>query len=377
MALTPRKHGITQTEAPIGAISLDSPGVAAWGVVATAPAGDFDPGDVILVDDIDAAIEAAGSGGTAGSVLRAVRTFGRSLGVLIVVAEEEETADQIAAVVAGVERLRTAEQVVGLRPRIIAAPGLDTAAATAALAAMAVALNGMAYAAAIGATPAEIQTYRSGYGQRELVLLDGDLTMADPVTGENEVSYATAHAVGLRAWLDREVGYHKTISNVALPGVTGMTVARSWDLNTAETQMGLINGADVTGVIRRNGFRFWGNRTCSSDPQFAFESAVRSKQALDDVCASGLFPYIDQPLRASLARDIVESLNALARREVRAGRLIGCEFFLTDANTRDQLAAGKLRLGRRYTPVAPLEDLGIVSEITDEFYVDFAAQAAG
>lgn len=387
MALTPRNHGITQTEAPIGRVSLEVAPTSIWGVVATAPAavtaGDLEQDKAMLITDVEAAVALAGADGTAARTLRAIADFGRSIGVLVIVAEgeganaEEIATDQAAKTIAGLELIRSAEQSVGVRPRIVAAPGLDTKDVVTALAAVAPKLNGFAYAAAAGATPADVNTFRIDFGARELMLIDGDFLAFDAVAAGEAVSFATARAVGLRAWLDREVGYHKTLSNVVIPGVTGVTVPRSWDLFSIDTDMGLINGADVTGIIRRNGFRFWGNRTCSADPRFVFESAVRSAQVLNDVCGEGLFPYIDQPNRPSLALDIIESINALGRREVRAGRLIGFEAFLAEGNTPDQLAAGKLKIGRRWTPVAPLEDLGITSEITDEFYADFAQLAAG
>ena len=45
------------------------------------------------------------------------------------------------------------------------------------------------------------------------------------------------------------------------------------------------------------------------------------------------------------------------------------------SNTPEMLAAGKLKIGYRFTPCAPLEELGIGPEITDEFYADFAELA--
>ena len=53
----------------------------------------------------------------------------------------------------------------------------------------------------------------------------------------------------------------------------------------------------------------------------------------------------------------------------------GFEAFLAEGNTPEMLAAGKLKIGYRFTPCAPLEELGIGPEITDEFYADFAELA--
>lgn len=384
MALTPRPHGVRIAEAAAGVLTLTVAATSVWGIVAQASdavAATFPLDTAVLVTDLPAAIADAGVAGTLATTLRAISNTGRSIGVVVRVGEgtgdtpAEIAADRDAKVIAGLQQLRLAEQAVGVRPRILACPGLDTQAVAAALGVVAPQLNGFAYAAAIGETPAEVKTYRDGFGARELELIDRDFMAVDG-EGDEVTSYAAAHAVGVRAWLDREVGYHKTISNVAVPGVTGIVSPRTWDFQSADTEMGLINGADVTGLIRRNGYRFWGNRTCSDDPRFAFESAVRTNQVLRDTIADGVFPYVDRPLTAQLANDIIESINAMFRREKLAGRIIGAEAFLAPGNTADQLAAGKLQIGYRYTPCAPLEDLGITSEITDEFYADTFALAA-
>lgn len=379
MALTPRKHGITQTEVQAANAALFVAAMSIWGVVCNASDADavtFPAGEAVLVNDLDAAIADAGEEGSLSRTLQAIRALGKSTGVVVRVADgvggdaEAVAADQATKAIAGITALRHAEATVQVRPRIIAAPGLDVQAVTVALAAAAAQLGAIAYGSATGATPANVKTYRDNFAARELMLIDRNFLAFDSAAGAEDISFAVAHAVGVRAWLDREVGYHKTISNVPVPGVTGIDNPRSWDLHSADTDMGLINGADVTGLIRRGGYRFWGNRTCSADPRFAFESAVRTNQVLRDTIGEGLFPYIDQPLRNSLAIDIIEIINALFRREVAAGRIIGAEAFLAEGNTPDQLAAGKLRIGYRFTSCAPLEDLGVESEITDVFYAD-------
>jgi uncharacterized protein len=381
MALLPRPHGVTHTLALSAAAYLAVSASSIWGVVVTAPDADavkFPLDTPVLVDDVAAALEDAGEEGTLAGVLQAVGSFGQSLGVVVRVAvgageDPEEIADATDAnVIAGFAKLRLAEQTVGVRPVVLGAPGLDTAAVTAALALLSGYVDGFAYAAAIGETPAEVQTYRQTFSSDGLMLIDRNFTAFDSAAAEDAVSFAAAWAIGLRVFLDRTVGYHKTISNVPFSGPLGIINPRNWSEYSADTEMGLINGADVTGLIMRGGARFWGNRTCSSNLQLAFESSSRTAKALRRVIVEGLFPFIDQPLRASLAIDIIEAINALFRREVRAGRLIGAEAFLAEGNTPDQLAAGKLRIGYRFTPVAPLEDLGVEAVITDEFYADFA-----
>lgn len=394
MALTPRRHGVKIIEVAAGPRRLAVAATAVWGLVAVAPNADADvfPLDTpVLVTDAEAAILAAGATGTLARSLRAISDQVSAPGVVVRVAEgsggnpaDIET-DQAARLIGGgsagertgMQALLDAETATGVRPRILAVPGFSQQTVGEALGVLTGKLNALAYfQAGPTRTVTAAAAFRGNFAHRGLRLLFGDFLAADPFSAEVVASYAEARAVGLRARLNGEVGYHKTISNVPVIGVVGIDTPVSWDLQDENTEAGLLNGADITCLVRRDGYRFWGNTGCASDKRFAFESAVLTNAVLRDTIADGVFPYIDQPLTPALARDIVESINAMFRREKAEGRIIGAEAFLTDANTPAELAAGKLRIGYAFTPCAPLEDLTIEARITDEFYADFANFAA-
>jgi uncharacterized protein len=67
------------------------------------------------------------------------------------------------------------------------------------------------------------------------------------------------YALGLRAKIDAETGWHKTLSNVGINGVTGLTASVYWDLQATGTDADLLNQACVTTLIRKDGFKFWGS----------------------------------------------------------------------------------------------------------------------
>ncbi len=78
-----------------------------------------------------------------------------------------------------------------------------------------------------------------------------------PITN---IAWATARALGLRAKIDQETGWHKTLSYVGVNGVTGVSASVSWDLQEKVTDANLLNQAGVTTLIRNDGFKFWGKR---------------------------------------------------------------------------------------------------------------------
>ena len=388
MATATFKHGITVTEVSNGTRTLVALSTAVIGLVATAADADaatFPLDRPALITDIETAIGRAGVTGTLANCLRAIADQTRPILVVVRVAEGDDAAETASNIIGtttdtgqrtGMQALLAAQAQLGVRPRIIGAPGLETQAVTAALAIVAKKLRGFAYARALGETVAAAITYRANFSERELMLLMPDFMAFDTAASANVTSYAAARALGLRALIDEQTGPQKTLSNVPVSGVVGMTKDIYWDIEDQDTDAGLLNAADVTALIRTdNGFRFWGNRTCSADPLFAFESTVRVAQLIADTVARGMVWALDKPLTRSLAKDIIETINGFFATLKAGGVILGARAWFDEANNSViDLKAGKLRIDYDYTVPPPLEDLGFIQRITDVYFADFASQ---
>ena len=388
MATATFKHGITVTEVSNGTRTLVALSTAVIGLVATAADADaatFPLDRPALITDIETAIGRAGVTGTLANCLRAIADQTRPILVVVRVAEGDDAAETASNIIGtttdtgqrtGMQALLAAQAQLGVRPRIIGAPGLETQAVTAALAIVAKKLRGFAYARALGETVAAAITYRANFSERELMLLMPDFMAFDTAASANVTSYAAARALGLRALIDEQTGPQKTLSNVPVSGVVGLTKDIYWDIEDQDTDAGLLNAADVTALIRTdNGFRFWGNRTCSADPLFAFESTVRVAQLIADTVARGMVWALDKPLTRSLAKDIIETINGFFATLKAGGVILGARAWFDEANNSViDLKAGKLRIDYDYTVPPPLEDLGFIQRITDVYFADFASQ---
>ena len=388
MATATLKHGITVTEVSNGTRTLVALSTAVIGLVATAADADaatFPLDRPALITDIETAIGRAGVTGTLANCLRAIADQTRPILVVVRVAEGDDAAETASNIIGtttdtgqrtGMQALLAAQAQLGVRPRIIGAPGLESQAVTAALAIVAKKLRGFAYARALGETVAAAITYRANFSERELMLLMPDFVAFDTAASANVTSYAAARALGLRALIDEQTGPQKTLSNVPVSGVVGLTEDIYWDIEDQDTDAGLLNAADVTALIRTdNGFRFWGNRTCSADPLFAFESTVRVAQLIADTVARGMVWALDKPLTRSLAKDIIETINGFFATLKAGGVILGARAWFDEANNSViDLKAGKLRIDYDYTVPPPLEDLGFIQRITDVYFADFASQ---
>lgn len=277
----------------------------------------------------------------------------------------------------GLKALQRASSATGITPRIIGAPGLDALPVATELAAIARKLRAFAYIACVGNTPTEAKAYRANFGQREVMPIFGDFTKWDTATNASGTIWATAKAMAMRALIDKEIGWHKTLSNVAVTGVEGLTKQVFWSLQDPDTDAGLLNADDITCLIQADGFRFWGSRTCSDDPLFQFENYTRTAQILADTIAEAHMWAVDKPMTPTLVKDIIEGIKAKGRELVSLGYLIGFDcWYNEEVNDKDTLKAGKLYIDYDYTPVPPLENLMFQQRITDRYLVDFAARVA-
>lgn len=374
-------HGIKVNELTVGTRPIKEVATSIIGLVATATAAAgaatdalnaaFPIGVPTLVTSVRAAILQAGTSGTLKAALEAIADQTSPVMVVVRIVPGVDDAATETATLAAVDTLLTAESQLGVRPRILGAPGLETEDVIAQLAIVARRLRAFVYARAIGDTLAEAILFRASFAAKELMLLFPDFEAG--AAGD-----AVARAMGLRSRIDQEIGWHKSLSNIAIDGVSGgLTVPISFDLMSAENDAGLLNAAEITTIVRNNGSRFWGNRTCSEEPLFAFEPAVRTGQVLQDEIAAGLAWAVDKPITVTLIKDILETINARFRSLVAQGRLIGgSAWYDPDLNSEVDLAAGKLTIDYDYTPCAPAEAITLNQRITDRFYAGFADQLA-
>ncbi|HIE5061946.1 phage tail sheath protein [Serratia sp. CY85251] len=380
-------HGVRVVEINDGTRVISTVSTAIVGMVCTAEDADasvFPLDTPVLITDVLAASGKAGKKGTLAASLRAIAEQAKPVTVVVRVATGKDAAETTSNIIGGanaegrytgMKALLSAQAELGVKPRILGVPGLDSLEVATALAGICQQLRAFGYISAHGCkTVQEAIKYRDNFSQRELMLIWPDFVSWNTTANQSDIAYATARALGLRAKIDTETGWHKTLSNVGVNGVTGITASVFWDLQAPGTDADLLNQACVTTLIRKDGFKFWGSRTCSDDPLFLFENYTRTAQVLADTMAEAHLWAVDRPVTPTLVRDMIDGINAKFRELKSAGLIIdGTCWYDESANTKETLKAGKLFIDYDYTPVPPLEDLTLRQRITDRYLATFAA----
>ncbi len=381
-------HGVRVLEISEGTRPIRTVSTAVVGMVCTADDADataFPLDTPVLLTNVQAAIGKAGTTGTLAASLQAIADQTKPVTVVVRVATgatpEETTSNLIGTTTetgkyTGMKALLAAKGRLKVTPRILGVPGLDSLPVATALVSIGQQLRAFVYVSGSGCkTKEEAVAYRENFGAREVMVIWPDFEQWSTVSNGTVPAPAVARALGLRAKIDQEIGWHKTISNVPVNGVTGITADVFWDLQNPATDANYLNSNEVTTLINADGFRFWGSRTCTEDPLFAFENYTRTAQVLADTMAEAHMWAIDKPMHPSLIRDMLEGINAKFRELVAGGYLIGgSAWYDEQANTETTLKAGKLYIDYDYTPVPPLEDLSLRQRITDRYLADFASR---
>lgn len=395
-------HGVRVIEINEGTRTIKTPSTAVIGIVCTANDADAEAYPLntpVLLTNPLAGIAKAGTQGTLAKTLKAISNQVNTLTVVVrveqAIAEEGDdsdgekqkaadgktTANIIGTVTesgqyTGLKALLVAQAKLGVKPRILGVPYLDNKEVATELAGIAKKLNAFAYVSAHNCyTKEQAVTYQKNFGQREVMVIHGDFAAFDITSKRTETESAVANALGLRAYLDKSVGWHKTISNVVIEGVSGVTRDITFDIQDTSTDANYLNEHKITVPINFNGYRLWGSRTCSDDPLFQFENYTRTAQILRDTIADAHAWAIDKPMTPALIKDIIEGVNAKFRELKALGYIVDAKaWYDTEINDKDTLKAGKLYIDYDYTPVPPLENLNFRQRITDRYLAEYAAK---
>lgn len=312
-----------------------------------------------------------GDKGTLKQALTEINDQRNALTVVIRVAEDADAEKQRAALLAGIGSLSSAKSVTTYQPRIVIAPGFsEDDAVGKALETVAGKLRAVAYVdCESGATLQEVVQRRQSYGMRtELLRPRVQVSNAD---GQLVYRPYSAFAAGLRARIDFEKGWWWSKSNQDINNILGVEQIDEFILGDENCDANLLNMQNVSTIIRRAGFKHWGNRLCGTNPQWRFESVRRTADVIEDSIQETMLEYVDRPLDRENADDIIGTINAYMRQLVGLGAIFGGRAWLDEElNTAESMAAGVLYINYDFGPKSPTELISLRVRVNNNYALE-------
>ncbi|MGE8436641.1 MAG: phage tail sheath subtilisin-like domain-containing protein [Pseudomonas palmensis] len=377
-------HGVTVTNVDTGARTIALPSSSIIGLVDTfteGPAATAKANDLVMITSEREAVAAFGVDSAITKACQAIYMRAKAVIVACGVAKVADAAEQTSAIIGGVlaDGKRTGLQALldgksrfNAQPRLLVTPKHSaTQAVGTALVALADKLRGIAIIDGPNTTDEAALAYAENYGAKRAFLVDPGVQQWDTVTSATINSPASAWVAGLFAWTDNEYGFWASPSNKEFVGITGTSRPVEFLDGDETCRANLLNNANVTTIIRDDGYRLWGNRTLSSDPKWAFVTRVRTMDIVMDAILYGHKWAVDRSITATYVKDVTEGLQAFMRDLKNQGAIINFEVFAdTELNTASQLEQGKVFWNIRFTDVPPAENPNFRVEVTNQWLTE-------
>lgn len=216
-------------------------------------------------------------------------------------------------------------------------------------------------------TDAAVIAYRGTLSGRRAYLVDPGVQVLD-ADGDLVTRPNSAHVAGAIARSDNDPGrgWWWSPSNYPILGIEGTTRPVDFSLGDENSPANLLNASEVATIIQENGFRLWGNRTLSDDPQYKFLSVMRIKDAIDESILRGHMWAVDRNIGPTYVEQVAEGVNALLRELRGVGAVLGGLCVPSATNTKEKIADGNVCWDVEFTPSPPAERLKFRSRITND-----------
>ncbi|MBF0304189.1 MAG: phage tail sheath subtilisin-like domain-containing protein [Alphaproteobacteria bacterium] len=377
---------------------LDTDYTAAAGVITRLPGGGIAAGATLLVsytialtenvdyevDDYAGVITRKPGGGIVeGATLDVGFTHLDPAKVLL--ADVIGGVDEVTGGYTGLYGLLAAQSVVKVQPRILIAPRFThqrpeidgqvlASPVVAEMLGIANRLRAVIIADGPNTTDSAAIDYREDFGSARLFVVDPWVKVWDTATNAAIDQPASARVAGMIARSDNERGFWWSPSNLEMFGIVGTTRPVDFVLGDTNCRANYLNENEVATIIQEDGYRLWGNRTCSSDPKWAFLSVRRTADMINDSVMRSHMWAVDRNIVKTYITDVSDGVNAYLRHLTVLGALLGGRCWADpELNTPDQISQGKVYFDFDFTPPYPAEHITFRSRMVNDYLEELFA----
>jgi phage tail sheath protein FI len=304
-------------------------------------------------------------------------------GAMVVVVRVTEGVDKAATITniigatatAGVQAFLAAETLCKVTPRILIAPGYsDEVEVVSEMLGIADQLKAVIIADGPNTDDAAAITYRENFGSKRVYIVDPQVKIWDVVSNASMNAPVSARVAGVIAKSDNERGFWWSPSNREIYGISGTSRNIGFALDDTNSIANYLNENEVATVIQKDGYRLWGNRTCSADPKWCFLSTVRTLDMVHESLLHAHLWAIDRNISKTYVLDVVEGVNDYLRHLVGVGAILGGECWAdADLNSPDQIQQGKIFFDFRVTAPSPAEHITFRSHLVNDYFTEIFA----
>lgn len=378
-------HGVNVIEVTSGAKTVRAAKSSVIGVIGTAPEADEQKFPLNKPVLIAGSLKEAAKLGKTGTLPQAVSSIFTQVGATVVVIrvkesensdpklKEEETLKNIIGSVdeetgeyQGIEAFLSSESIVHVLPRILIAPQFTHQLpedgknpVVGALISIAEKLRSIIVADGPNTNDEEAIKWRKSVGSSRVYVVDPWVKVF-----EGEERPASPFVAGLIAKVDGEQGFWHSPSNKEINGIVGTSRPIDFTLGNINCRANHLNENEVTTIIHQNGYRLWGNRTCSNDSKWAFLSVRRTADLINDSLLRAHLWAVDRNITKTYIDDVIEGVNSyLANLKAQGAIISGKCYATSELNTPANIASGKVYFDFEFTPPYPAEQITFRSHL--------------
>ncbi|WP_264330656.1 phage tail sheath subtilisin-like domain-containing protein [Wolbachia endosymbiont (group B) of Erebia ligea] len=367
-------HGVNVIEVTSGARTVRTAKSSVIGVIGTAPDADgqkFPLNKPILIAGSLKEAAKLGQSGTLPSAINAI--FSQIGATVVVIRVEEKVEETLSNVIGGVneetgeyqgiQAFLSSESIVHVAPRILIAPqfthqlsGDAGNPVVSALIPIAEKLRAIIVADGPNTNDEEAIKWRKSVGSSRVYVVDPWVKVF--IEGKEEILPPSSFVAGLIAKIDSEQGFWHSPSNKEINGIVGTSRPIDFMLGNTNCRANHLNENEVTTIIHQNGYRLWGNRTCSNDSKWAFLSVRRTADLINDSLLRAHLWAVDRNITKTYIDDVIEGVNSYLASLKAQGAIISGKCYATpELNTPANIASGKVYFDFKFTPPYPAEQI--------------------
>lgn len=378
-------HGIEVIEITDGVRPIRTVKSSIIGLVGTAPeanATKFPLNTPVLI--AGRRTEAAGLGKT-GTLPWSIDGIFDQAGAQVVVIRVAEGADEAATksnIIGGIDdetgarlglqAFLDARGVVKVRPRILVVPGFSHELAVGTeMVALAERMKAVCIFDGPNTTDADAISYRENYGSDRAYIVDPWVKVWDTVANAEAILPASPRVAGLISKMDNDRGFWWSPSNQVINGIIGTSRSVDFELSDTNCRANYLNENEVTTIVHEEGYRLWGNRSCSTDPKTAFLCVRRTADMIAESILYAHLWAVDRGITKTYLEDVRDGVRAYLRHLKKVGAVLGGDCWVDEElNTPDQISQGIVYWDYDFTPVYPAEHLVFRAHLVDDYIAD-------